>query len=387
MGEIEERHPVLQTVATLTGLASAVYATWCTVIAFIGGRLPIIGIEIDGSFGLGILWVIVIDPIVVTVCYWLSLVVMMPFAAVAGARQSKHRSPPPTTKPASFSPTPRDAPAQARPLAHDAEDLRVTPSGIGTTVECLNGHENPAGQSFCGQCGQPLGTQQATTATISELSRPSLSSRHRYRVWALATAIAVVVATAVTITAIAISRSEPSKPRPRTSPSTAATPAASAAPTSPTSTGVPPPPTPPVPSASDIASEMARTVEIDDPSTNFEPIGEPVTVSDGESGTLTAAIGRRSPSGDGTGQLIFFWHNTSFLGWHSDREATRFGGLSGVGPRHISAVVNVFGPTDPLCCPTLPPVAISYQWIGQRIVPSAPLPKGAVAPTRVKRLR
>jgi hypothetical protein len=52
--ENEERQPVVQAVAALTGLASAVYATWCTVIAFVGGRLPIIGIEVDGSLGLGV---------------------------------------------------------------------------------------------------------------------------------------------------------------------------------------------------------------------------------------------------------------------------------------------------------------------------------------------
>jgi len=66
------------------------------------------------------------------------------------------------------------------------------------------------------------------------------------------------------------------------------------------------------------------------------PIGDPVTVPDGASGTLTAIIGRRSPSGDGTGQLVFFWHNSSFLGWHSDYETIRFDGVSGAVPGQIS---------------------------------------------------
>src|SRR5215211_2097074 len=114
----EEHHPVAQTVAALTGLASAVYATWCTVIAFVGGRLPIVGIELDGSFGLGILWVIVFDPIVVTVCYWVSLLPMTPFIAAASGRRT-HCRPPPTAA-TSFSPIAPDAP-ERRPSARDVK--------------------------------------------------------------------------------------------------------------------------------------------------------------------------------------------------------------------------------------------------------------------------
>ena len=132
---------------------------------------------------------------------------------------------------------------------------------------------------------------------------------------------------------------------------------------------------------------MERTVEVDDPSTHFEPIGEPVTLSDGVSGTLTAVVGRRSPSGDGTGQLIFFWHDTSFVGWHDDHETIRFADLSGTGSGQITVLVTVYGPNDPLCCPTVPPAAITYQWTNGKIVPNAPLPKGTATDVRVRRLR
>jgi hypothetical protein len=132
---------------------------------------------------------------------------------------------------------------------------------------------------------------------------------------------------------------------------------------------------------------MALTVEVANTSTTFMPIGNPVTVSDGASGTLTAIIGQRSPSADGKGQLIFFWHDTSFLGWNSDHETLDFGGLSAAGPGQIDAQVIVFGPNDPLCCPTSPPVTIAYQWNGQQIAPSGPPPAGALRPVQVRRLR
>jgi hypothetical protein len=199
------------------------------------------------------------------------------------------------------------------------------------------------------------------------------------------TATALVIIAAVAITAIALTRNEPSKPRPRASSSTSAAPGASTA-TPSASTAVPPTAALGTPNANDIASEMAQTVEVGNPRTNFMPIGNPVTVSDGASGTLTAVIGRRSPSADGKGQLIFFWHDTSFLGWNSDQETLDFVGVSAAGPGQIDAQVIVFGPNDPLCCPTSPPVTITYQWNGQQIAPSRPLPAGTQGPMRVRRL-
>lgn len=90
----DERHPIVTFVATLGAIAAAVFTSWCTVIAFIGGTMPIIGYEAEGGFFSGIFWVFVVDPIVITVVYWIAMVVVLPFAALASARDAwrdRHR--------------------------------------------------------------------------------------------------------------------------------------------------------------------------------------------------------------------------------------------------------------------------------------------------------
>lgn len=71
------------------GLASAVLLTWWTIIAFVGGRMPLIGYETEGGIGLGLVWVIVIDPIAATVLYWLSIAIVLPIAGVAHASRRR----------------------------------------------------------------------------------------------------------------------------------------------------------------------------------------------------------------------------------------------------------------------------------------------------------
>ena len=53
-------------VAALSALATAVLSTWCTVVAFVGGTMPIVGWETQGSVALGLVWVLVVDPVVMT---------------------------------------------------------------------------------------------------------------------------------------------------------------------------------------------------------------------------------------------------------------------------------------------------------------------------------
>jgi hypothetical protein len=57
-------------VVVLSALVTAVVSTWCTVVAFVGGTMPIVGWHTEGSVGLGLLWVLVVDPIVM-IASWL----------------------------------------------------------------------------------------------------------------------------------------------------------------------------------------------------------------------------------------------------------------------------------------------------------------------------
>jgi hypothetical protein len=61
-------------------VAAVVLSTWMTVIAFIGGTMPIIGWETDGGLATGVLWLMFVDPILMTVCYWATMIVAVPLA-------------------------------------------------------------------------------------------------------------------------------------------------------------------------------------------------------------------------------------------------------------------------------------------------------------------
>src|SRR5581483_10847459 len=78
---------------------------------------------------------------------------------------------------------------------------------------------------------------------------------------------------------------------------------------------------PVAPTAAQIAATMRRTTEVDDPTTYFVPTSPAVTIPDGSGGLLTADIGNRYPTADAAGQLIFFWHNGTFVGWDSKFES------------------------------------------------------------------
>jgi hypothetical protein len=63
-------------------VAAVVLSTWMTVIAFIGGTMPIIGWETDGGIVTGLVWLIIVDPLVMTVCFWATMLLAIPVALV-----------------------------------------------------------------------------------------------------------------------------------------------------------------------------------------------------------------------------------------------------------------------------------------------------------------
>jgi hypothetical protein len=74
--------------------------TWITSTAFAGGQAPYFPIAFDGpSIGRGLIWLVVIDPIVMKVAHWIFILVMLPAIGLAvgvGAlseRRSRKRDP------------------------------------------------------------------------------------------------------------------------------------------------------------------------------------------------------------------------------------------------------------------------------------------------------
>jgi hypothetical protein len=130
------------------------------------------------------------------------------------------------------------------------------------------------------------------------------------------------------------------------------------------------------PTAQQITAQITDTHEESDPSENFVG-GTPVTVGDGNGGFFTAEPALRNPSADGHGDLIFFWHNQTFLGWDTNKETWDVT-VRANGPDTIAATYPDYRPNDAACCPSLPPVTITYSWGGTRLAQSQSLPAGTL---------
>ena len=102
-----------------------------------------------------------------------------------------------------------------------------------------------------------------------------------------------------------------------------------------------------------------------------------MTVSDGAGGYLTAVPALRNPSADGHGALVFFWHNQTFLGWDTNKETWNVS-VRGGGANAIEATYADYAPGEPACCPSLPPVTITYRWNGVGLAQNRTLPAGAI---------
>ena len=73
----------------------AIWAGWITVTAFVGGQAPFFFIDFEGVNPIrGLFWLIIVDPIVLTVAYWIFMLVMLPvigLAVGAGALADRRR--------------------------------------------------------------------------------------------------------------------------------------------------------------------------------------------------------------------------------------------------------------------------------------------------------
>lgn len=144
-------------------------------------------------------------------------------------------------------------------------------------------------------------------------------------------------------------------------------------------------PTAAAPSAAQIQARLRHTIEIGTKGEYFRPIGKPLTIRDGRgTGTLTAQVGGRFPTADGLGQIVFFWHNATFVGLSSSYET--FAVVSVKFPAAGTFVIRYvqYRASDPTCCPTLPPRKVTYAWSGHILISNGVPPKPNGKPTKVK---
>lgn len=85
----EDEFPLAARIITYLGVAGAiVLSIWMTFVAFFGGTMPIIGLETKGGLIPGLVWLFIVDPIVITICYWLTMIVAVPVALLFGGGRS-----------------------------------------------------------------------------------------------------------------------------------------------------------------------------------------------------------------------------------------------------------------------------------------------------------
>jgi hypothetical protein len=66
--------------------AASVYAVWSTVVAFMGGRLPLTDVHLSGGIAVGIAWIFVADPLIVSLALAVTYVLTVPIRFVCAVR-------------------------------------------------------------------------------------------------------------------------------------------------------------------------------------------------------------------------------------------------------------------------------------------------------------
>jgi LppP/LprE lipoprotein len=141
----------------------------------------------------------------------------------------------------------------------------------------------------------------------------------------------------------------------------------------------------PAPSMAQIATRLRHTLEIGTKGEYFRSIGRPLTILDGRgTGTLTAVVGGRYPTADAYGQIVFFWHNTTFIGLSANYETVAVVRLKSPAPGTFVITYAQYKPNDPLCCPTKPPRTVTYGWSGHILISNGVPPKGTGTPVKVR---
>lgn len=130
------------------------------------------------------------------------------------------------------------------------------------------------------------------------------------------------------------------------------------------------------PTTQQINGRLRHTVEIGTRGEYFRDLGKPVTIRDGRgTGTLTAVVGTRYPTADGLGQVVFFWHNRTFVSQSASYETPAVRKLTSPAPGTFVIRYARYKSSDPACCPTLKPLTITYGWSGKLLISNGAPPK------------
>jgi len=79
-------------------------------------------------------------------------------------------------------------------------------------------------------------------------------------------------------------------------------------------------------------------------------------------------------SADGASQWVFFFSGTTYLGTDTADTSPSLSLAGSPGSGQIDVKYSAYAPSDPLCCPSLPPVTITYTWDGASVTASGTPP-------------
>ncbi len=84
MSSQEEPHGCVQVLSILFSIPVLIWLIWCSIIAFVGGTMPIIGLEVEGGLCFGLVWLFLISPIVEAIAYFIVYFPLMIFSGLIG---------------------------------------------------------------------------------------------------------------------------------------------------------------------------------------------------------------------------------------------------------------------------------------------------------------
>jgi len=76
----------VKALTVLAAIATGAWAAWCSVIALIGGTMPLIGYEADGDPVIFLLILFVGLPVLVVLVHWTLKLLLRPFTLAASRR-------------------------------------------------------------------------------------------------------------------------------------------------------------------------------------------------------------------------------------------------------------------------------------------------------------
>jgi hypothetical protein len=99
-----------------------------------------------------------------------------------------------------------------------------------------------------------------------------------------------------------------------------------------------------------------------------------VTTPGPDGSTFIGISGIKIGIADGYTQWVFFFNGTTYLGTDTGVPSPQLQLVGSPAAGQINVQYTNYAPNDPLCCPSLPPVTITYTWDGTRVTPSGTPP-------------